>query len=143
LLQTKILEIIARVSVNHQITRMTILLKNISFILLAFIHCTASFGQTKAKQKVAQTTLRRLIRGHWISRDDNKAHLVFSDSVMTDLYNNEIVDTSDYWFGDNDKLFAKQKNEGDTLTYAIISLSKTTLTLMYLPRGNLLKFKRK
>jgi len=103
----------------------------------------ASSNLKLLNKKVAQTVDKRLIRGHWISREDNKAHLVFSDSVMTDLYNNKIVGTSGYWFGDDDTLFAKQKNEGDTLIYTIMSLSKTNLTLMYLPRGNLLKFKRK
>ena len=93
-------------------------------------------------KKLAATLNKKLLIGHWVSVDDKLNHVIFSDTLKTELYDNEKVSSGKYWLED-DKLFAKDSDDDVIFEYDILSLSKTNLTLMSMARGNLLKFKRK
>lgn len=81
------------------------------------------------------------IIGTWISVDDNKNQIVFTKAAKLDYYNKTLVTTNSYTIA-GDSLAVVDKSDGSNYRYSILSLTEKNLTLMYLDRGNLLKFRR-
>ncbi len=93
------------------------------------------------------------MQGSWISVDDPQAKLVIYGSEQTDFYGSETVATSVISFvsacpdgsgGEGTKLLVTQMGmtPEDALCYAVEEASATTLTLIYIPRGNFLTYTR-
>ena len=102
----------------------------IIFNLIVF----TTYGQKSA-------SINRQLTGKWISEDDKQYQLVFKDSTKQDFYGGKLESTYRYWIR-KDSLIAKDKNSGDVFNYAIMGITGKHLTLMYLGRGNLLKFRK-
>jgi hypothetical protein len=102
------------------------------FFLFLFQH---SFGQeTNAEND------KKLILGKWISSQDRKSAIVFTDSTCIDIYDGKAMETYSYTLK-KDRL-TETGSDGDIYEYDVMGLSKTKLTLMYLSRGNLLFFEK-
>ena len=84
---------------------------------------------------------QKLIRGKWISMDDHKYQLEVTDSTFIEYYENDNHEIFKYELK-REKLY-KTQPDGTVYEYVIMSLSNDILVLQYLPRGNLLSFKRK
>lgn len=82
------------------------------------------------------------IIGTWVSVDDSKYKIVFTKASKFDYYDRQLSSSYNYTI-EKDSLITKDKSDGSVYYYSITSLTKNHLTLMYLERGNLLKFKRK
>ena len=67
--------------------------------------------------------------------------IVFKDSTQQDFYAGELLSTHRYWIK-NDSLVTKDLASGEVFNYTIIGVSENHLTLMYLERGNILKFRK-
>ncbi|MBU0767410.1 hypothetical protein KKF55_06595 [Patescibacteria group bacterium] len=81
--------------------------------------------------------------GTWVSTDDERYWMVFSDDMKIDFYNNEDKLTHSYILeeaADGTQIIAGEGD--DKVIYAIMELSEDELQLLHLPRGNVLKFKR-
>lgn len=85
--------------------------------------------------------IKTQLNGKWISEDDKQYQLVFKDSIKQDLYGGKLESTYQYWIK-KDSLIAKDVSSGDVFNYAIMGITDKHLTLMYLERGNLLKFRK-
>ncbi|MCF7836446.1 hypothetical protein K9N08_00795 [Candidatus Gracilibacteria bacterium] len=94
--------------------------------------------QTPESKTEARGNLESL-QGFWTSIEDTKSTVEFSGERKTDFYDGEKV-SEEYFKVDGDSLVV---NAGvDTIKYSIVAVSPEYLTLLHLPRGNLLKFKR-
>jgi hypothetical protein len=87
------------------------------------------------------TSVKQHLRGKWISEDDKQFELVFKDSIKQDFYYGKVESTYQYWIK-KDTLIAKDVSSGDVFNYAIMGITGKHLTLMYLEKGNLLKFRK-
>ena len=87
-----------------------------------------SFGQKK-------------IYGTWIFQGDKKYSIILKDSTWTDIYDNENAGTGKFFLQNNSLITIT--NEGDTLKYDIMNLTKNILSLVYLGNGKILLFHRK
>lgn len=89
--------------------------------------------------------------GRWISESDSLAGLEIKDGKMIMFYKGYEIDSTDIYdiyinreyitaLGTEHKPFEflRLTNATDTLEYSILGYSNTTLSLMYLQRGNLL-----
>jgi major membrane immunogen (membrane-anchored lipoprotein) len=106
-------------------------MKYIITIICNFFLLTA-YGQKSA-------SIKTQLNGKWISEDDKQYQLVFKDSIKQDLYNGKLENTYHYWIK-KDSLIAKDVSSGHVFNYAIMGVTENHLTLMYLERGDLLKF---
>jgi hypothetical protein len=86
-------------------------------------------------------SIKKQLKGKWISEDDKKYHVVFNDSMKQDLYAGKLQSSFRYWIK-QDSLIAKDLSNGHIYNYSIMGLTETHLTLMYLVRGNLLTFRK-
>jgi hypothetical protein len=94
--------------------------------------------QTPENKTEALNKLEAL-QGFWISIDDAESTVEFSGERKTDFYSGEKM-SEEYFKVDGDSLVV---NAGaDTIEYSIVAVSPEYLTLLHLPRGNLLKYKR-
>jgi hypothetical protein len=93
-----------------------------------------------AQNKVPAIELKKL-PGTWVSIDDKKYQIVFTDSTQTDFYENEKQAFLKYRVT-TDQLTTTDQESGEIYKYTILSLSDKYLTLQHHPRGNLLKFSR-
>ena len=107
---------------------------NYIFLILCNFILLSGYGQKAA-------SINAQLYGRWISKDDKQYQLVFKDSIKLDFYHGKLESTYRYWMK-NDSLIARDVNSGDVFNYAIMGLTRDHLTLMYLQRGNLLKFGR-
>jgi len=89
------------------------------------------------------------LQGAWKSLEDEKSVIVFADYNKKDIYDNRIMSDDIYRIFNSNK---KVDNNGDnieiksnneTLEYRILKLTKDTLELSSLPRGNVLRYTRK
>lgn len=72
--------------------------------------------------------------------DDSRSRIVFTADTQLDYYDGKLLHSSRYVRA-GDELTVTGK-DGSDYHYAIISLSATQLTLIYLGRGNILRYKR-
>lgn len=88
-----------------------------------------------------------MLQGHWVSVDDPQSKMVIYGSEMTNSYGAEVMATSvisftdacpDGFGGEGQKLVMSQMGmpPEDALCYTLEEVTDTTLTLMYVPRGN-------
>ena len=107
--------------------------------LIAFL-LMLCFTITKSQTKKV-TPLQPTIIGTWISLDDNKYKMVFTADTELDYYGTELEAKYSYRIN-KDSLITKDKKTGAIYNYSIEGLTSKNLTLMYLVRGNLLKFRK-
>ena len=103
-------------------------------IIVCNLFLLSAYGQNNLLVK------KQLI-GKWVSEDDKKAMIVFKDTLQQDFYAGELLSTHRYWIKD-DSLVTKDLASGAVFNYAIMGVTEKNLTLMYLERGNLLKFRK-
>ena len=79
----------------------------------------------------------KLLAGKWKSTDDSKSIAVFSSNKKTDYYGKSKI-SEDSFKLDGDYLLV---GEGENLfKYKLLKLTGIDLELMYLPKGNILKY---
>jgi len=82
-----------------------------------------------------------LLIGKWKSLDDEKYVVEFKGNKKIDYYTGKKMSEGIFSFDEAKKsLTVTDKNE--IFKYSVIKLSKNTLELMYLPRGNILRYKK-
>lgn len=93
------------------------------------------------------------LEGDWVSGDDDQAEMSIIDGTATMLYAGEVLSTETLDIVDNcpdapsdasdmQLLTMTSTEAGESLCYAIISLSDERLELSSLPRGNTLTYER-
>lgn len=94
-----------------------------------------------------------LLQGEWRSKDDANSTIEFKDRMKKDYYSGEKLSESGFEIynkspveqtsrPDENGDYLVVRDNGDTFEYRIIELSEQVLELMYLPRGNMLKYER-
>jgi len=78
------------------------------------------------------------LQGTWISEDDVRHAIDFSDDIKSDLYDGEVLLRGGYRITDEDQLIVEE--DTGVFTYTIVTLGYSKLELMYLPRGNILRY---
>lgn len=96
------------------------------------------FANAQSKNEGSNSTK---IIGTWVSVDDVKNQIVFTKKAKLDYYDKALVSTYSYTIN-GDALTATDQSDGTIYRYSVLSLTEKNLTLIYLDRGNLLKFKR-
>jgi hypothetical protein len=86
--------------------------------------------------------ISNLLGGTWISTEDPKYSVIFKNGTKTDLYEDEQTSFGTFELAGTDEPHLVVQEGEETYEYAIINVSKESLTLMYLPRGNFLEFTR-
>ena len=134
-------------------------MSSLTFLFTCCLSLLLSFNSDG--QHVPQATLDRypsLIQGKWQSLDDPDYFVLITKSRFQDLYTglpattrtyritNTCPDPSAPASGSKDKdllvTYLPDSTGGTTLCYGIDQLTETRLTLIYLGRGNSLRFKR-
>lgn len=82
-----------------------------------------------------------LLQGKWVSLDDAKSEVQFDGSKVIDYYDGENL--SDGTFVIQNASHLIETINGEKFEYTITELSNTNLTLIYLGRGNILRYQRK
>jgi len=80
-----------------------------------------------------------LLQGKWRASDDLNSVIEFKNQTKIDYYSNEKLFESDFTL-EQDYLVVGSGDE--VFEYRIIELSDTVLSLMYLPRGNILEYEK-
>jgi len=118
-----------------------------------------SSSKRSAKSRQAPAKSRDylgLLQGRWQSLDDAKTYFIVTGDQQVNYYGSDAIDTMTLNFhkeypvkisAEEPKLktggymtAAKKKN--DFLVYTVEALNSSKLVMMYLPRGNLLKYKK-
>lgn len=115
-----------------------------------------SFGFYKPPVS-ANTTSSDLV-GKWQSIDDPSSSKIFkSGGVIEDVYQGKVLSTGKWQIVSEDefiaatgsgtatgedKVFLEVEAEGEKYFYLVLDVTDTDLTLSYLPRGNILNFKK-
>ncbi len=90
------------------------------------------------------------LSGLWKSTEDDQSTMRFSGAAYFDYYSGDAVDQGQVSFpqscadsapGGEGPFLVKTSKDGTEYCYTIDSLTADTLTLMYLPRGNILTYK--
>lgn len=98
----------------------------------------------------AEDILLNKMQGQWYAEDDPNAQFTILGSERQNTYGGAITGI-DYlsvqeWCGgfegDGSYLYAREESEGESYCYAIESVGDFEMTLMFLPRGNLLKYNK-
>jgi hypothetical protein len=105
------------------------------FSFLCLFLCVASFGQSKSVDKTK-------ILGTWVSAEDKNYTMVFKGDGVAEYYEKEKTSESTYKIS-GASLTKTDKADKSTYKYTILTLTDKALTLLYLDRGNTLKFRRK
>ena len=108
-----------------------------SFFLLSVLICTLSFCVTVRAQSDQNAT----IIGRWLSEDDEKRKIVFTQINMVTYYDKKITSTSSYEIH-NDTLIATDKNLAKTNLYSIETLTDLHLSLMLLENGHVTFYRK-
>ena len=91
----------------------------------------------QSKQEQQKVHKIKLLDGKWKSTDDSKSIIVFSNGKKIDYYNDSKM-SEDKFKLDSDYLLV---GDGDSFfKYKILKITDTNLELMYLPKGNVLKY---
>ncbi len=88
------------------------------------------------------TGIEAELQGTWISTDDPKYETTFDDGIMTDTYDGAKVSEGEFTIehsGEGPHLVVEGT---ERFVYAILELSAEELELMFLSRGNILRFVR-
>ncbi|MBU1090043.1 hypothetical protein KKF38_04620 [Patescibacteria group bacterium] len=101
------------------------------------IAATIEFQTSESETKVLDNL--EALQGFWTSLDDAESTIEFSGERKTDFYSGEKIST-EYFKIYGDSLVVNAGAE--TIRYTIVAVSAEYLTLLHLPRGNLLKYKR-
>jgi uncharacterized protein (TIGR02145 family) len=120
-----------------------------SIFASAFLDFGYGFSIRLVKDDVNRSVLDNL-QGKWQDLDDNSSCLLFEKNLKKELYNEKVVgsetfiltdkcpnEESDYGFGSG-----KDKYISDEFCYYISELNSEYLTLVFMSRGNTLKYKR-
>jgi hypothetical protein len=106
------------------------------FLAIIFSSSTTLYGQNKAVQ-----IDKKLLIGCWTSEDDKKYSIIVTDSIFEEYYDKDKTGTFKYKIY-NDKLSKTDQDDGEVYQYDIVGLTNERLTLLYLDKGNFLKFFR-
>ena len=109
------------------------------FITAAILLLSLSVG--KCQSNTRPTNNQKLI-GRWVSLEDKNYQIVFTAKTQTEYYGTKLQSTYTYRIS-KDSLITKDKLSGEVYNYSIMALTSKYLTLLYLERGNLLKFSKK
>ncbi len=126
-----------------------------SFFIFAFsiLFLSACHHSENIPVEENTTTSVDLLQGKWISLDDKKSVIEFINNQKMDIYAGKKMSASEFQLHDkfpveegdikneNGKYLIVGENE-EVFGYNIIELSDKNLTLMYLPRGNILKYEK-
>lgn len=125
---------------NHQQRQILFLLRQSTkkFFVLSVQLLFFFFANAQSKNE-GNSSVK--IIGIWVSVDDVKNQVVFTKKTKLDYYGKMLVASYSYRIA-GDSLTAKDKSDGSIYRYSVLSLTEKYLTLIYLDRGNLLKFKR-
>jgi len=88
---------------------------------------------------IDKATMISKLFGRWVSLDDEKSVIEFTDSTKIDTYNGEKM--SEDIFKLNEKHLTVGAGD-DLFEYDIIEITDETLTMIYLGRGNILRYQR-
>ena len=83
-----------------------------------------------------------LLKGTWVSTDDPLSSIVFENNIKADIYDGEQVFQGTFELTGTDEPHLVVEDGEETFEYAIMDVSEESLSLMYLPRGNILEFVR-
>lgn len=91
-----------------------------------------------------------LLQGTWTSVDDAQSQIVFEDDLKADLYEEELLHSDAFTITDESPVVEGVQEgpyiivgeDDDTFIYSILKLTEEELELMYLPRGNILRYAR-
>ncbi len=109
---------------------------------------TIEIYETAVEQNYSQ-----LIQGVWASLDDKKSVVEFKDGMKVDFYSGEEMSSDEFSFydslpvtsasekKDSGKYLVVKVDDG-VLEYEVSELTDKTLNLIYLPRGNILRYSR-
>jgi len=104
------------------------------------------------EKEIGQNYLQ-LIQGVWTSLDDENSVIEFKDGVKKDFYLGEEMSSDEFGFYESLPVtnVSEKKESGKylvvkvtdgVLEYEVAELTDKTLNLIYLPRGNLLRYKK-
>jgi len=85
------------------------------------------------------------LQGTWTSDDDEKSVIEFSGNRKIDFYEDEKMSEGVFEISDEDGVNEPHltvSSDNEVYEYEIIKLSNTDLWLMYMPRGNILRYTR-
>jgi len=102
--------------------------------------------------EVTETYLQ-LIQGAWTSLDDKNSVIEFKDGMKIDSYSGEEMNKDEFGFYDSFSITEEsvKKDSGkylivgtgeETFEYEVVDISDEILELIYLPRGNTLRYHR-
>jgi hypothetical protein len=140
-------------------------------LLVTIFGCVQSVEAQTRKKKSAKTSkssskraatvtkpknMLALLQGRWVSLDDDKSFLEVKGDKQISIYGKDVIDTSVINFypeypvkiTDADpkrtggEYMITSARDNDYFIYTVEALTSTRLTLMYLPRGNLLRYKK-
>src|SRR3954469_8487185 len=110
----------------------TVMLKTLFLVVTL-----AAFTTVSAQQK--QPVDKKKLLGNWISTEDTNYHITFTTTLQREYYGNELQAVNTYKLH-SDTLVKTDKQTGTVYTYSVTGITNKNLTLLYLDRGNLLKF---
>jgi hypothetical protein len=105
------------------------------FLLILIL--SLSFQIVLGQKQTAKSNMS--IQGRWISLGDKKYTVFFTGTSRIELYEKKLTNKASYKIK-GDSLIVVDSNRKDTIYYSIMGLDRRNLTLMYLTRGNLLRF---
>lgn len=120
------------------------------FLSILLCYCSSGIKQESESNdnEDITTSLYYQIIGKWVSNDDSNTMLVIDNRTLRNYYNNMLIDSGFYSFNktilNSEEIFslAVTYSKGDTLFYEIENITDSTLTLLYMARGNNLIYRR-
>ncbi len=109
---------------------------------LLFLAIIISFPVFCFAQQSLHNIDKKLLYGRWTSEEDNKYFIVVSATSISEFYDKEKTGSFSYTIK-KDKLTETDKSTCNVSNYQIITLTKQRFNLIYLERGNVLKFRRR
>jgi len=82
-----------------------------------------------------------LLQGKWRADDDINSVIEFRDGEKIDYYSDQIMFEGVFEIDETEEHITVSEGE-DVFEYGIVELSEQSLSLMYLPRGNILKYEK-
>ena len=88
-----------------------------------------------------------MLEGQWISVDDPLSSIGFFGGTYSEVYNGEELGVGFYEVNSvcseySDVLAVVFEGDNDPICYSIAEVTETTLDLIYLPRGNMLRYRK-
>ncbi|MCK5021056.1 MAG: hypothetical protein KAS32_28855 [Candidatus Peribacteraceae bacterium] len=90
------------------------------------------------------------LQGLWTSEDDPLSQIEFAGNIQKQIYNGETLSEDEYSISNKSPVtentesgeYLHVNNDDEMFEYKILSLEDDVIELMYLPRGNTLKYKK-